>query len=44
MRGTASLIKIGALFCIIISTAVFDSESASRKTAGLEISDALLVP
>ena len=36
MRGTASLIKIGALFCIVISTIVPDSESAfaQNRSAG----------
>jgi hypothetical protein len=36
MRGTASLIKIGALLCIVISTAVPDSETAyaQNRSAG----------
>jgi hypothetical protein len=36
MRRTASLIKIGALFCIVISTAVSDCESAfaQNRSAG----------
>ena len=34
MRGTAGLIKIGALFCIVISTAVPDSEGAFAQNRG----------